>query len=31
MKVIYLYHRLSHPQYNICLSTEDKQQLRLTS
>ncbi|MBV8631218.1 MAG: hypothetical protein JOZ83_09865, partial [Silvibacterium sp.] len=25
---IYLYHRLSHPQYNVCLSTE-KHQLRL--
>jgi len=26
---IYLYHRFSHPQYNICLSSEDKQQLQL--
>lgn len=26
---IYLYHRLGHPQYNICLSEEEKQQLRL--
>jgi hypothetical protein len=27
---IYLYHRLKHPSYNICLSKEDKQQLHLS-
>ena len=28
--LIYLYHRLNHPDYNTCLSTGEKHQLRLT-
>ena len=29
--LIYLYHRLNHPDYNTCLSTGEKHQLRLTA